>query len=217
VSSALVPAHDAGAVPAPDAGAVPAHDAGAVPAPASRFQRLLPLIFSLTVTVAAAPLAIFVSQQTGELGTYGILAYPMLFVLQALVSATIFLPAPGLAVVAAAGTFLDPIGAGIVAGLGSATGELSGYLLGYFGRRAVPTDTSRLWRLAERGFRRWGFIALVVLAAIPNPAFDALGILAGSLRYPLGRFWLSTAAGKVMKFCLVSYLSSLLSVWMLVK
>ena len=98
-----------------------------------------------------------------------------------------------MAFVAAAGAVLDPLWVGIVAGLGSATGELSGYLLGYYGRRAVPTDTSRLWRLAERGFRRWGFVALIVLAFIPNPVFDALGILAGGLRYPIGRFWLATA------------------------
>jgi membrane protein YqaA with SNARE-associated domain len=178
---------------------------------------MLPLGFSLLITLAAAPLAIFITQQTGELGRYGILAYPILFVVQALVSATIFLPAPGMAVAAAAAAIFDPLWAGIIAGLGSATGELSGYLLGYYGRRAVPTDTSRLWRLAERGFRRWGFVALVVIAAIPNPVFDALGILAGSLRYPLGRFWLATAAGKILKFLIITYLSWHFSIWMLVK
>ena len=193
---------------------VPAPDSGAVATPWSRVQRLLPLGFSLLITLAAAPLAIFITQQIGE---YGILAYPILFVVQALVSATIFLPAPGVAVAAAAGTVLDPLWAGIVAGLGSATGELIGYLLGYYGRRAVPTDTSRLWRLAERGFRRWGFIALIVLASIPNPVFDALGILAGSLRYPLGRFWLATAAGKILKFLMISYLGWFFGIWMLVK
>jgi len=196
---------------------VPAPDSGAVASPWSRVQRLLPLGFSIGITVAAAPLAIFIIQQTGELGTYGLLAYPILFVVQALVSATIFLPAPGVAFAAAAGTFLDPFWAGIIAGLGSATGELSGYLLGYYGRRAAPTDTSRLWRLAERGFRRWGFIALIVIAGIPNPLFDALGILAGSLRYPLGRFWLATAAGKILKFLSITYLGWFFSIWMLVK
>jgi membrane protein YqaA with SNARE-associated domain len=196
---------------------IPVPDSGAVATPSSRVQRLLPLGVSLLITLAAAPLALFITQQTGELGEYGLLAYPILFVMQGLVSATIFLPAPGVALAAAAGTFLDPLWVGIVAGLGSATGELSGYLLGYYGRRAVPTDTSRLWRLAERGFRHWGFVALIGLALVPNPAFDALGILAGSLRYPLGRFWLATAAGKIIKFCSISYLGSLFSLWMLVK
>ena len=192
---------------------VPAPDSGAVATPWSRIQRLLPLGLSLVITLAAAPLAIFITQQTGELGRWGLLAYPILFVAQALISATIFLPAPSMAVAAAAGTILDPLWVGIVAGLGSATGELSGYLLGYYGRRAAPTDTSRLWRLAERGFKRWGFIALMVLAFIPNPAFDALGVLAGSLRYPFGRFWLSTAAGKILKFLSISYLGWIYSVW----
>jgi membrane protein YqaA with SNARE-associated domain len=193
---------------------VPAPDSGAVATPSSRVQRFLPLGISLLITLAAAPLAIFIVQQTGELGKYGLLAYPILFVVQALVSATIFLPAPGVAVVAAAGAVLDPLWVAVFAGLGSATGELSGYFLGYYGRRAGPANTSRLWRLAERGFRRWGFIALIVLAFIPNPAFDALGVLAGGLRYPIGRFWLSTAVGKVLKFLWIAYLASLFNIWM---
>ena len=53
-----------------------------------------------------------------------------------------------------------------------------------------------------------------MLALIPNPGFDALGILAGGLRYPIGRFWLSTALGKILKFCGISYLSWLFAIWM---
>jgi membrane protein YqaA with SNARE-associated domain len=177
--------------------------------------RLLPLGVSLLITAAAAPLAIFITQQFDDPSRFGAFADPILFVTQMLVSATVFLPAPGVALAAAAGTFLHPFWVGLMAGLGSATGELSGYLLGYYGRRAVPTDTSRLWRLAERGFRRWGVVAIIVLALIPNPAFDALGILAGGLRYPITRFWLATAAGKILKFCWFSYLGWMVSLWLL--
>jgi membrane protein YqaA with SNARE-associated domain len=196
---------------------IPAPDSGAVATPWSRVQRFLPLGLSILITLAAAPLALFITQQLGELGKYGLLAYPILFVAQALVSATLFLPAPGVAVAAAAGTFLDPLWVGVFTGLGSATGELTGYLLGYYGRRAVPTDTSRLWRIAERGFRKWGFIALFVLAMIPNPVFDALGILAGTLRYPMGRFWLATVPGKIVKFSSIAYGGWLFSIWMQVE
>ncbi|MCC7371170.1 MAG: VTT domain-containing protein [Chloroflexi bacterium] len=178
-----------------------------------RVQRLLPLGLSLLITLTAAPIAIFITQETGELRRYGALAYPILFVLQTLFSATLFLPAPGMAIVAAAGTVLDPLWVGIIAGLGSATGELSGYVLGYYGRRAVPTDNSRVWRLAERAFRNWGFLSLILLAAIPNPVFDAMGILAGGLRYPLGRFWLATAAGKILKFLCTAYGGWFVSTW----
>ena len=179
-----------------------------------RLQRLLPIVFSLLVTVAAIPLAYLVTRQAGDLRTYGVLAYPVVCLVQALTSATLFLPAPGAALAAAAGTFLDPFWVGIAAGIGSATGELTGYGLGYYGRRAVPTSTSRMWRLAERGFRRWGVISLIALALVPNPFFDALGILAGCLRYPLGRYWLATAAGKMLKFYAFAYGGSLFTTWM---
>jgi membrane protein YqaA with SNARE-associated domain len=73
-----------------------------------------------------------------------------------------------------------------------------------------------MWRLAERGFRRWGMISLIVLALIPNPFFDALGLLAGCLRYPLGRYWVATAIGKTLKFCAFAYGGWLFSAWMAV-
>ncbi len=120
----------------------------------------------------------------------------------------------GAALAMAAGTVWDPVWVGVVAGLGSATGELTGYGLGYYGRQAVPIDRSRCWRLAERGFRRWGLVALFVLAVIPNPVFDALGILAGCLRYPVVRYWLATAAGKIIKFGALAYLAEVAATWM---
>lgn len=186
----------------------------ATPRPWSRLQRLLPLGLSVAITLAAAPLANLLYQRAGELSQYGLLAYPVVFAVMALTSATLFLPAPGAAVAAAAGTFLDPLWVAVFAGVGSATGELSGYLLGYYGRRAVPTSSSRVWRLTERGFRRWGFVALLVLATIPNPVFDALGILAGGLRYPIWRFWLATVPGKILKFYGFAYGGWLFSLWM---
>ena len=192
----------------------PAPGVAAAPAWRTRLLRLLPLLASLAVTLGAAPLALLLAQHTGELSRFGVLGYPALFLIQALMSATLFLPAPGAAVVVGAGTFLDPTWVGVTAGLGSATGELSGYVLGYYGRRAVPINRSRLWRLAERGFRRWGIVALFVLAMIPNPVFDALGILAGCMRYSLSRFWVATAAGKVVKFFLFAYGGWLLSLWL---
>ncbi len=180
----------------------------------ARLARLLPLLASLAVTLGAAPLAYVLVQHAGEMSRYGVLGYPALFLIQTLMSATLFLPAPGAAVVVGAGTFLDPSWVGVAAGLGSATGELSGYLLGFYGRRAVPVDRSRLWRLAERELRRGGIVALFLLAIVPNPCFDALGILAGCMRYPISRFWLATAAGKVVKFFLFAYGGWLLGVWL---
>ena len=179
----------------------------------SWLRRWAPLLASMLVTIAAAPLALLLAERFDELATSTAWGYPTLFLVQLLASATLFLPAPGAAFAMAAGTVWDPLWVGVFAGLGSATGELTGYGLGYYGRRAVPIDASRSWRLAERGFRRWGFVALLVLALIPNPVVDAVGILAGCLRYPLARYWLATAIGKVLKFGLLAYLAEAAVAW----
>jgi membrane protein YqaA with SNARE-associated domain len=193
----------------------PAHP-GAAPTSAAvpRLRRWAPLAASLLITLAAAPVAVVLAERFADLASYTALGYPFLFLIQMLTSATLFLPAPGAALAMAAGTVWDPVWVGVVAGLGSATGELTGYGLGYYGRQAVPLDQSRCWRLAERGFRRWGLVALFVLAVIPNPVFDALGILAGCLRYPVVRYWLATAAGKIVKFGALAYLAEVAATWM---
>jgi membrane protein DedA with SNARE-associated domain len=51
---------------------------------------------------------------------------------------------------------------------------------------------------------RHGGITILVLSVIPNPLFDLAGIAAGSLRYPLWRFFLVCWLGKTIKTTLVA-------------
>jgi len=60
-----------------------------------------------------------------EFAAYG---YPGIFVVTLLANATVFLPAPGVAVVFAMGSILNPLGIAFAAGTGGALGELSGFL-----------------------------------------------------------------------------------------
>jgi membrane protein DedA with SNARE-associated domain len=85
----------------------------------------------------------------------------------------------------------------VVAGLGQAVGELSGYLAGYGGQ----TMAERLPRYAQiaRWMRRYGPAVIFVLALVPNPLFDVAGIVAGSTRMPLLLFFVSCAMGKILK------------------
>src|SRR5258706_2956091 len=116
----------------------------------------------------------------------------VLFGLAALSSATLILPAPGLALTAIAGAAGDPIVVGIVAGLGQAVGELTGYAAGWSGRSLVPDNPTTNWLSSL--LQRRGLIVIFVLALIPNPLFDLAGIAAGVLRMPvLG--YLAAAAG----------------------
>ena len=126
----------------------------------------------------------------------------ILFGLAALSTATLILPAPGLALTAVAGAAGDPIVVGVVAGLGQAVGELTGYVAGRSGRSLIP-DTAASARL-EDWLRRRGMIVIFVLALVPNPLFDLAGIAAGVVRIRVTRYLAAAAAGKVLKNMLVA-------------
>ena len=132
----------------------------------------------------------------------------VLFGLAALSTATLILPAPGLALTAVAGAAGDPILVGIVAGLGQAVGELTGYFAGSSGRSFLP-DSAAVARLSG-WLQRRGMVVIFALALIPNPVFDVAGIAAGVLRMPLVRYLAAAASGKVLKNVLVAAGASIL-------
>ncbi|HZK66943.1 MAG TPA: hypothetical protein VFD42_05300, partial [Chloroflexota bacterium] len=82
------------------------------------------------------------------------LGYPGVTLLMFISSGSIFLPAPGFAAVLAAGTVWNPLLVGICAGVGAATGELSGYLLGVGGGAVLDLKEgkrcSHRWALLQR-------------------------------------------------------------------
>jgi membrane protein DedA with SNARE-associated domain len=125
-------------------------------------------------------------------------------------SATIVLPTPSTVAIFGGGIILDPvlgvpapIMVGLIAGLGDAIGEFSGYGLGYAG-----TDLLRQ-RKAYRTFERWmsrnGMLTVFALSTFPNPLFDLAGAAAGGARMPPVRFFLSTLAGKIVKDTFLAY------------
>ena len=113
------------------------------------------------------------------------------------------LPVPSLATACAAGILLEPPYVALVAGSAGAVGELTGYFLGYSGRGVL--DKSRLYQRMEDLMRRRGWLVLFLVALIPNPIFDFVGIAAGALRYPVWRFLAVVWAGKVLKFLTLGY------------
>lgn len=134
------------------------------------------------------------------LGRWGYLGA---FLISLIASATIILPAPGIAVVVAMGVALDPWLLGIVAGLGSAIGELSGYVAGASGRALVPEhQRAQVERLRELT-GRYGPALLAVLAALPIPLFDFAGIVAGMIRMPIPSFLAAVTIGKSIKYIIL--------------
>lgn len=143
------------------------------------------------------------------------LGYPGVALLMFFSSGSIVLPAPGFAAVLAAGAIWNPVLVGIAAGLGSATGELSGYLLGIGGGAMLHLKEGKRWNQASRWLKRYGFWAILVVASIPSPFFDIIGLVAGSLAYPIRRFWIACLLGNSLKYTMLAFLGSSATAWWL--
>ncbi len=136
-----------------------------------------------------------------QLGNWGYLGA---FAISLVASATVVLPAPGIALVVAMGAAYNPFLLAIAAGCGSAIGELSGYLAGA-GGRALVTEKHEPWlqrihRLAEDSHAPF---ILFLLAAIPFPFFDLAGIAAGMMSMRLSSFLVAVALGKSLKYAIM--------------
>lgn len=171
----------------------------------------------VVVVVLAALLAIgFYASRNGirpeELAALG---YPGVFLVMLASGAITFLPAPSQATVLVAGALWNPIVVGIVAGLGNATGELAGYALGRAGIAMIPRYRNRRWLVAvERVLSRYGFFAILAMALVPNPIFDVVGLVAGSLGFPIQRFWLACALGNSAKYIGMAYVGEAAGSWL---
>lgn len=161
-------------------------------------QKLVRVMAFLFV-VALSLLIVFYGNRLVGLGAYG---YPGLFLLNLLASATLILPAPGLALALAAGAALNPYLVGLAVGSGSALGELTGYIAGASGRGMVENDPN--YPRVRGWMAKSGLWVIFVLSLVPNPIFDIAGLVSGAMHIPVWKFLAVTWVGKVIKSTLVA-------------
>ena len=148
---------------------------------------------ALVVSIAVVVLLISYASFVEGFGDWG---YVGVFLLQLINSATVVLfPVPGHAVIFAVSGTLNPLLIGVFGAAGAALGEITAYMAGRGGSSMV--DESRWYKRLESMGTRWRGWAIFVFAATPLP-FDFAGIWAGAIRYPLRRFMLVVAAGKLI-------------------
>ena len=124
--------------------------------------------------------------------------YLGIFIINIIGSATIFLPVPAFAVVFLFGAILNPWLVGLVAGLGAAIGEITGYVLGIGGREVLKRKEDKWFKKASKWSEKRGLFPVIILfAATPIP-YDIIGILCGVIKYDIKRFFVATLIGKII-------------------
>jgi membrane protein YqaA with SNARE-associated domain len=156
--------------------------------------------------VSVVALSVFLVLNRAIVAQFREYGYLGIFIISILSSASIVIPVPSWILVAALGAILNPVLVGIVSGIGGTIGEMTGYLLGYGGRLAI--DNIALYNRMVGWMKRWGSLTIFVLALIPNPLFDVAGAAAGLLRFPLWKFIIFGAAGRIPKNIFFAYLGA---------
>jgi membrane protein YqaA with SNARE-associated domain len=105
---------------------------------------------------------------------------------------------------------LNPLLVGLAGGLGGALGELPSFVFGYSFQASLSEkserklDRFRNWRFV-RISREHSFLTLFLLAGIPNPFFDPVSALAGSLRIPVIKYFIPVLLGRTLRHVVIAY------------
>jgi membrane protein DedA with SNARE-associated domain len=133
-----------------------------------------------------------------QFGYFGI------FLISLIGSLSIFFPIPYTVVIFTLGQTLEPVLIAVAAGVGSAVGEFSGYLLGWGGRKVISERYKRKMEFLVKVFDRYGSIAIFLFALTPLPD-DLLFIPLGVMRYKIIRMFIPALAGKFLMSLIVAY------------
>jgi len=124
-------------------------------------------------------------------------------------SSTLFFPAPGIVATGIGGALYNPILVALASSVGSTLGESVGFIFGHSSRKIThPRDHTFMESLYRIIHHKHGSILIAVLAFIPNPFFDAVGIAAGLALYPLRKFLMIVFIGRFARDIIVAYIGS---------
>ncbi|MBI2074959.1 MAG: VTT domain-containing protein [Candidatus Levybacteria bacterium] len=161
------------------------------------------LIFLISIFFVVG--AFVFQQQLSHFRSLGLLG---IFLINFIGNATVFLPAPAIASVVAGGVIYSPLAVAIASSFGSSMGEMIGFLLGVSGKELFIKNHHTWYKMLKDIFQKWGDAVIFFFAFVPNPIFDAVGILAGALRFSPVKFFLIMLAGRFIRGLLLAYLGS---------
>lgn len=117
---------------------------------------------------------------------------------------SIIFPIPYTVIIFTLGGTFEPLWIAVAAGLGSAVGEFSGYLLGFGSRKAISEKYKRKMDFLMKIFERHGWISIFIFALTPLPD-DLLFIPLGVMRYSFLKAFIPALVGKFFMNLIVAY------------
>jgi membrane protein YqaA with SNARE-associated domain len=144
-------------------------------------------------------------KHASSLGLFG------LFIINFISSAGFFISGPAFLTIITGGNIYSPILVALVAAIGACLGDMLGFMFGYSGRKLAKKELDRrkFVKFLEKHFNRHGELIIFMFAIIPNPFFDAVGILAGVVNYPPRKFFIIMLVGRFLRYWLLAEVGSI--------
>jgi len=117
---------------------------------------------------------------------------------------SIFIPIPFALIVYAFGSTLNPLLLGLVSGLGSTTGEMVSYFLGWGGRKMIESRYGSRLDAAKKLIDRYGALSVFLIALLPVPD-DLLLIPLGMMKYDVKKTFIAMLLGKTLLCISLAY------------
>ena len=162
------------------------------------------ILFLFSALLLFSPLYFRIDLQS--LKSLGILGVAILNFIS---SSTLFFPVPGFLATGIGGSLYNPLLVAIASSAGSTLGESVGFIFGHSSRKIThPKDHTFMESLYKIIHHKHGSLLIILLAFIPNPFFDAVGIVAGLALYPLRKFLALVFVGRLARDLIVAYIGS---------
>lgn len=133
-----------------------------------------------------------------------------IFLINFFSSATFFVSGPAFLTVIAGGSIYSPLLVAFIASLGASAGDMVSYIFGFSGRHlALEGLKKKIWFVViENVFKAYGKIVVFLFAIIPNPLFDAIGLLAGVMGMKYYEFFVITLLGRFARFIILALIGA---------
>jgi membrane protein YqaA with SNARE-associated domain len=163
-------------------------------------------LFLLSALLLFSPLYLKVDfNYLKSLGIFGVALFNFIS------ASTIFFPAPGIVATGIGGALYNPLLVALASSIGSTLGESISFLFGHSGRKIThPKNHTFMESIYKIIHHKHGGWLIVLIAFIPNPVFDAVGIIAGLALYPLRKFLMLVFIGRFARDMIVAYVGSAL-------
>lgn len=154
-------------------------------------------ILEVGFAVGIAVFSVVIFLMRDKIGQVNNLSYLGLFFLCFLANSTVLLPAPSLMIAASCALIMNPFLVALVAALGSTLGEFVGYAFGTVTKDLSPKFQGLMDKLKTKIHSQT--LLVFVLAVLPLPLFDFVGIYSGGTKMNLVKFAVACFLGKLIK------------------